>query len=38
MGFRFKRIDLLAGSEDFPVGDTDALRRTRSESVFEGGC
>ena len=34
MGFRFKRIDLLAGSSDFAVGDTDALRRTRSETIL----
>jgi hypothetical protein len=38
MGFRFKRIDLLAGSADFPVGDTDALRRTRSEAVVKAAA
>lgn len=38
MGFRFKRIDLLAGSSDFPVGDTDALRRTRSEAVVKAAA
>lgn len=34
MGFKFKRVDLTAGSSDFPTGDTDALRRTRSETIL----
>lgn len=34
MGFKFKRINLVGGSTDFPTGDTDALRRTRSETIL----
>lgn len=34
MGFKFKRIDLTAGSTDLPTGDTDALRRSRSEIIL----
>lgn len=32
-GFKFKRFSVTAGDSDFPTGDTDALRRTRSETV-----
>ena len=35
MGFKFKRVDLTAGSVDFPIGDTDTLRRTRSETILK---
>jgi hypothetical protein len=35
MSFKFKRVDVIAGDTNFPVGDTDALRRTRSESVLK---
>lgn len=34
MGFKFKRIDLVAGSAEFPSGDSDVLRRSRSETVL----
>lgn len=34
MGFKYKRVNLTAGSSDFPTGDTDALRRTRSETIL----
>lgn len=34
MGFKYKRVDLTAGSSNFPTGDTDALRRTRSEIIL----
>ena len=32
---KFKRINIVSGSTDFPVGNTDALRRTRSECVVK---
>lgn len=35
MTLKYKRINLVGGSTSFPVGDTDALRRTRSESVLK---
>ena len=35
MGFKYKRVDLTAGSADFPTGDTDELRRTRSETILK---
>lgn len=34
MGFKFKRIDLVGGSAEFPTGDSDSLRRSRSETVL----
>lgn len=34
MGFKFKRIDLTAGSEEFPTGSSDALRRSRAETIL----
>lgn len=35
MGFKFKRIDLTAGSSEFPIGSTTALQRTRCEAVLK---
>lgn len=35
MGFKYRLVKLTAGNENFPVGDTDALRRTRSESIVK---
>ena len=35
MGLKFKRVNFTAGTTDFPTGDTDALRRTRSENVLK---
>jgi hypothetical protein len=34
MGFKFKRIDLTAGSSEFPTGSSDALRRSRAETIL----
>lgn len=35
MGFKFFRVDLTGGSTDFPVGTTDALRRSRAETILK---
>ena len=35
MGFKYKRVDLTAGSAEFPTGDTDALRIERSETILK---
>lgn len=35
MGFKFKRIDFLAGSEEFPFGDSDVLNRQRACNVLK---
>lgn len=34
MGFKYKRVNLTAGSVDFPTGNTDALKRSRSETIL----
>ena len=33
MGFRFKRVDLTAGTAEFPVGSDYSLKRLRSETI-----
>lgn len=35
MGFLFKRIDLVGGSENFPSGDSDELRLFRSKTIVK---
>lgn len=34
MGFKFKKIYVTGGDSDFQIGDTDALRRSRSETII----
>lgn len=34
MGFKFKRVDLTAGSTEFPVGSDYSLKRIRSEIIL----
>lgn len=38
MGFRFKRIDFVAGSENFPVGNNSAMLRIRCEAVLKAAA
>lgn len=35
MGFKFKRVDIVAGSEEWPTGNTSALKQTRSSVVVK---
>lgn len=34
MGFKLQQVVVLAGSTEFPVGDTDALRLSRSQTLL----
>ena len=34
MGFKVKSFYVIGGDSNFPIGDTDALRRTRSEFIL----
>lgn len=34
MGFSCRHFNVIAGSSEFPTGDTDALRRSRSETLL----
>lgn len=35
MGFKCRKCYVVAGSEEFPTGDTDALRRSRAEVLIK---
>lgn len=34
MGFKFKRVDLVAGSEEFPVGVNETIKPARSKTIL----
>lgn len=34
MGFKFKKVIFTAGDSNFPTGNSDVLRRTRSENII----
>jgi hypothetical protein len=35
MGFKFRRVDLVGGSDEFPTGTTYELRLQRSQTVLK---
>jgi hypothetical protein len=38
MGFKYKKFSFTGGSEDFPVGDTDALRLQRAQTILRSAA